>query len=208
MIEGHVVHDCDPGLEKRNRAVTLIYFTDENVAVAHPGTGKGGVRVNEVLHICAVHDRWVFSSAVQNPTDHADRGGLTARAGDTNAQTGGVEQLGEKFCAGDDGGADATRGLHVGDRLLDSSGSDQDLTGPADATAVLGMQQHPARTQEIESFGVASLIKRAVRTLDPSAPRLDDQGEGGHATAADATKKVVSKLRHRRNLQASPVRGK
>ena len=36
---------------------------------------------------------------MQNPTDHADRGRLTARAGDTNAETGGVEQLGEKFCA-------------------------------------------------------------------------------------------------------------
>src|SRR5262249_61205011 len=113
-----------------------------------------------------------------------------------------------KLRAGDDGGAHTTCGLDVGDRLLDRSGRDQDLTRPTDATAILGMKQHPACTQEIKSFGVASLVKRAVRTLDPSAPRLDDQGEGGHATAADATKKVVSKLRHRRNLQASPVRGK
>src|SRR5262245_7576408 len=208
MIEGHVVHDCDPGLEKRNRAVALIYFTDENVAVAHPGTGKGGVRVNEVLHICAVHDRWVFSSAVQNPTDHANRGGLTARAGDTNAQTGGVEQLSEKFCAGDDGGTNTTCGLDVGYRLLNSSGSDQDLIGSAHAAAILGMKQHPARAQEIKSFGVAPLVKRAVRTLDPSAPGLDDQGEGGHATTADATKKVISMSGHRRNLQASPMRSK
>src|SRR5438874_9504094 len=126
---------------------------------------------------------------MQNPTDHADGGRLTARARDTNAEIGRVEQLGEKSCAGDDRGTNTTCGLDVGDRLLNSCGSDQDLTGPANATAILGMQPYPARTQEIKSFGVASLVKRAVRTLDPSAPGVDDQGEGGHATAADATKK-------------------
>src|SRR5215471_12009012 len=131
---------------------------------------------------------------MQNPTDHSDRSRFAARAGDSNAQTGRVEQLGEKFCTGDDGGADTTCGLDVGDRFFDSSRSDQGLTGSADATAILGMKQHPACTQEIKSFGVASLIERAVRTLDPSAPRLDDQGEGGHATTADAAKKVISRL--------------
>src|SRR5262245_40422002 len=143
---------------------------------------------------------------MQNPTDHSDRGRFAARAGDTNAQTGRVEQLGEKACAGDDGGANTACGLDVGDRLLDSSRSDQDLTGSADATAILGMKQRPACTQEIKSFGVASLCKCAVRTLDPAAPGLDDQGERCHATTADATKKVISRLGHRRNLQASPMR--
>jgi hypothetical protein len=70
------------------------------------------------------------------------------------------------------------------------------------------MEQHAACPQEIKSFGVASLVKRAVRTLDPSAPGVDDQGEGGHTAAADAAKKVFSKWGHRRNLQASPMRGK
>jgi hypothetical protein len=40
MIQGNVVHDCNAGIEKLNRAVALVHFTDENVAVAHPGTGK------------------------------------------------------------------------------------------------------------------------------------------------------------------------
>jgi hypothetical protein len=71
------------------------------------------------------------------------------------------------------------RGLHVGDRLLDSGGGDQDLIGPANAAAILRMEQHAACTQKIESFGIASLVERAVRTLNPSTPGLDDQSEGG-----------------------------
>jgi hypothetical protein len=35
---------------------------------------------------------------------------------------------------------------------------------------------------------------------------LDDQGERGHAATADAAKKVISKLGHRRNLQLLPMR--
>ena len=116
-----------------------------------------------------------------------------------------VEELGEKPRAGGDGGTDTTRGLHVGDRLLDSGGGDQDLTGPANAAAILRMKQHATRTQEIKSFGIAPLVERAVGTLDPSAPGLDDQGERGHAATADAAKKVISKLGHRRNLQALPM---
>ena len=54
-------------------------------------------------HIRAVHDRWASSGAMQNPPNHTDRGGLTARAGNTNAQTGVVKKLGEKPRAGDDG---------------------------------------------------------------------------------------------------------
>ena len=75
---------------------------------------------------------------MQNPPNHTDRGGLTARAGNTNAQTGVVKKLGEKPRAGDDGGTNTTCGLDVRDRLLDRSGGDQDLTGPANATAILG----------------------------------------------------------------------
>jgi hypothetical protein len=134
-----------------------------------------------------------------------NRGGLTTRAGDTDAQTSTVEQLGEKLRAGGDGGTNTTRSLDVGDRLLNSSGCDQDLTGPANATAILRMKQHPTCTQKVKSFGVAPLVKRAVRTLHPSAPGLDDQGEGGHATTADAAKKVISKSGRRRNLQALPM---
>ena len=126
---------------------------------------------------------------MQNPPNHTDRGGLTARAGNTNAQTGVVKKLGEKPRAGDDGGTNTTCGLDVRDRLLDSSGGDQDLTGPANATAILRMKQNPASTQKIKSFDVAPLVKRAVRTLHMSAPGLDDQGERSHSTTADATKK-------------------
>ena len=82
----------------------------------------------------------------------------------------------------------------------------KDLAGPADATAILRMQQHAPRAQKVESFGVASLVERAIRTLDPSAAGLDDQSERGHATTADAAKKVISWGEHRRNLQAPPMK--
>jgi hypothetical protein len=110
--------------------------------------------------------------------------------------------LGEKFWACHDGGADAARSLHVGYGLLDCGGGDQDLTIAANSAAILRMQQDALRAQEIKSFAVASLVERAVRTLDTSAPRPDDQSKGSHAATADATEKVISMLRHRRNLQA------
>src|SRR6266481_2770907 len=53
---------------------------------------------------------------------------------------------------------------------------------------------------------LARLVERAVRTLDPIAPGLNDQSEGGHATTADAAKKVISKPGHWRNLQALSVK--
>jgi hypothetical protein len=67
------------------------------------------------------------------------------------------------------------------------------------------MEHYAPGAQEIKSFRVASLVKRAVRTLDTSAPRLDDQCEGSHAATADATEKVISMLAHRQTLQALPV---
>jgi hypothetical protein len=67
------------------------------------------------------------------------------------------------------------------------------------------MKQYAARAKEIESFSVSSLIEGTVGTLDPSAPRLDDQREGRHAATANAAEKVVSRLLHRQNLQASPM---
>src|SRR5262245_17033868 len=97
------------------------------------------------------------------------------------------------------------RGLHVEDRRLNSGGGDQDLIGPANATAILRMEEHATCTQKIESFGIAALVERAVRTLNPSTPGLYNQSEGGHATAADAAEKVVSKSGHRWNLQALPM---
>ncbi len=84
----------------------------------------------------------------------------------------------EKPRARDDGGADTMRGLYVGDRLLNGGGGDKDLIGSPDAAAILRMQQHAARPQEIKSLGIAPLIERAVGTLDPPAPGLDDQRQG------------------------------
>src|SRR5262249_49926411 len=172
----------------------------------YPGSSKRRALTDEVLHIGAVHDRRALSGAVQNPADHADGGGLAAGAGDPNAQRGRVEERGEKPCARDDGGTDAMRGLHVGDRVLDRGGGDQGLIGPRNATAILWMEPHATCTQKIESFGIAPLVERAVRTLDPSPPGLDDKGEGGNATTADAAKKIISESGHRRNLQALPMR--
>src|SRR4051794_24606864 len=68
------------------------------------------------------------------------------------------------------------------------------------------MQQQALRAQKVESLGIAPLVERAVRTLDPSAAGPDDQGERGHATTADAAKKVISWGEHRRNLQAPPMK--
>src|SRR5262249_41460123 len=94
-----------------------------------------------------------------------------------------------------------TRGLHVGDRLLNGGGGDQDLLGSPDAAAILRMKQHPASTQKIKSFGIAPLGKRPVGTLDSSTPGLDDQRERGQAATPAAAKKVIFQLGHRRNLR-------
>jgi hypothetical protein len=47
------------------------------------------------------------------------------------------------------------------------------------------------RTQKIESFSIASLVKSTVGTLDHSAPGLDDQRKRRHAATADPAKKVI-----------------
>ena len=104
-----------------------------------------------------------------------------------------------------DGGTNTTRDLHVGDRLLHSGGRHHDLTGPRNATAILRMKQHATCTQKIKSLGIAPLVERSVRTLNQSTFGLDDQGERGHATTADAAKKVISKLGHWRNLEGLPM---
>src|SRR6202050_1294931 len=70
VVKRYIVHDRHTRLEERNRAVALIDFADENIAIADPGAGKGRAWVDEVLHIGAVHNRWAFSSAMQNPADH------------------------------------------------------------------------------------------------------------------------------------------
>src|SRR5262249_49662177 len=86
------------------------------------------------------------------------------------AQTGVVKKLGEKPRAGDDRGTNTTCGLDVRDRLLDSSGGDQDLTGTANATAILRMKQNPASTQKIKSFDVAPLV--SARSEPSTCPPL------------------------------------
>src|SRR6516165_10230328 len=191
MVERDVVEDGDAGIEQRNRAVALVHFADENLALADRGAGKRGLRIHEVLHIGAVHDRWIHAGAVQNPADHADRGGLAARTGDTDAYAGSVEERGKQLRTSGDGSADTTRRLYVGHCLLNSSGRNQDLAGPDHAAAILRMEQQAARTQKIKPFGVTPLVERAVRTLDPSPLGPDDQSEWGHAAAADAAKKIV-----------------
>jgi hypothetical protein len=67
------------------------------------------------------------------------------------------------------------------------------------------MKQHATCTQKIKSLGIAPLVERSVRTLNQSTFGLDDQGERGHATTADAAKKVISKLGHWRNLEGLPM---
>src|SRR3984893_4497011 len=196
MVKRDIVEDGDAGLEQRNRAVAFVHFADEELAIADPGAGKRRLRIKEVFHIRAIHDGWILAGAVQNPAEHPDRGGLAARAGDADARAGGVEELGKKLRAGGDGGADMTRGLHIGDRLLNGSGRDQGLAGPGNAATILGMEQHAARTQKIKPFGMAPLWKRSAMTLTHPAPRQDNQIERVHAAAADAAKKVLSRRGH------------
>jgi hypothetical protein len=69
------------------------------------------------------------------------------------------------------------------------------------------MKQHTTCAQKIKSFGIAPLIERPVRTLNESAPGPDDQSERGHATTADAAKKVISELGHWLNLEELPMWG-
>src|ERR1700688_579670 len=123
-------------LKMCNRAIALVYFTDENVTITDARAGKRGARLNVILHICTIHDRWASSSAVQNPSNHAHSGGFTARASDADAQNSAVKVLSKKYCAGGDNGADTTRGLHVGNRLLDGCGGDQDLAVAANTAPV------------------------------------------------------------------------
>jgi hypothetical protein len=87
-----------------------------------------------------------------------------------------------------------------------SSGRHQDLTGPDNATAILGMEQHTTCTQKFKSFGISPLVERPVRSLNPSTPGLDDQSERSHATTADTAKKVIFELGHRQNLKGLPMR--
>jgi hypothetical protein len=68
------------------------------------------------------------------------------------------------------------------------------------------MEQHTTSTQKIKSLAIAPLVERPVRTLNQSTPGLDDQSERGHATTADAAKKVISELGHWRNLEGLPMR--
>jgi hypothetical protein len=67
------------------------------------------------------------------------------------------------------------------------------------------MKLHATCTQKIKSLGIAALVERPVRTLNQSTLCLDDQGERGHATTANAAKKVISKLRHWPNLEGLPM---
>jgi hypothetical protein len=68
------------------------------------------------------------------------------------------------------------------------------------------MEQHTACAEKIKSFGIAPLVERSVRTLNQSAPGLNDQSERGHATTADTAKKVISESRHWQNLEGLPMR--
>src|SRR5262249_30529336 len=201
MIKRNVVHDGNARLEKDERAVALVDFTDENLAVADSRAGKRRARADEVAHIRAVHDGWVPSGAVKNPAEHADCRGLAACASDADGQPGRVEKVSKKLRARRHGGTNATRGLHVGHRLLDGSRRHQGLIAWVEAVAIRRMQQHAARTKKIESFGIASLVKRRVGALTPPALRLNNQSERSHAATANAAEKVISELRHWRNLE-------
>ena len=138
---------------------------------------------------------------VEDPAEHTDGRGLPARAGNPNGETRRVEEVGEKPRPGSDRGADAARGLHVGNRLLNRSRCHQDLVGALHAAAILRMQQHAMGAQKIKSFAVATLVERAVGALDPVAPAFHDQSERGHSAPADAAKKVLSRLGHRQNVK-------
>jgi hypothetical protein len=54
------------------------------------------------------------------------------------------------------------------------------------------MKRDAMRAQKIKSFGIASLVERTVGPLDATASGLDDQGERGHATPADAAEKIIT----------------
>src|SRR5262245_52875373 len=163
MVQGDVVDDCDAGLEKRNRAIALVQLTDKKLAVTDPGAGKRRAHINEIHHIRAVHDRRAHSSAVQNPDEHADLRGFAARTVDTHSQGGEVKELANHPRARNDGSTNTARGLHVGYRVLYSGGRHQDLTGPRNAAAILGMKKNTTCTQKIESFGISPLVERPVR---------------------------------------------
>ena len=111
----------------------------------------------------------------QDPADHAGVVDLPLVPATPTLRSARVEQLGQQLGAGDDSGTEAPRGLHVRNGLLDRGGDDQDLAVAGECRCRPADAAYAARAQEIEPFGVAALVERAVRALDPSAARLDDQ---------------------------------
>src|SRR5262249_18385465 len=111
MIKRNVVHDRDAGLEKCNGTVALVHLTDERVAFANLGAGKRRSRVDEIFHVRAVHDRRALASAMQNPANHANRGGFSAGTGDAHARFCTIEELRKKSRASGGSGTDTPRGL-------------------------------------------------------------------------------------------------
>ena len=116
---------------------------------------------------------------------------------------GGVEQRGEQLRPGDPRRADRLGLDHIGHRLLDRRGGDDDLIGADDAAAVLREQGDAACAQEFELGGEPALVERPVRAGDLVPAALDDQRQRQHAAAADAAEEIGFGLAHRLALLGS-----
>jgi hypothetical protein len=126
---------------------------------------------------------------VQDPADHAGGGRLAAGAGDTDGLRRAVEQVGQQLGARQHRRPHPPGGDYVRHRVLDGGRGDDDLFSARDAAAVLRKQPDPPGAKELELGRRAALVEGAIGAFDGRAGRLDDQGQGQHAAAANPQKK-------------------
>jgi hypothetical protein len=207
VVEGDVGEHGDFRLVERDRAVALVYFTDERVAGPRQRTREGRVGGDEILHHGAVHHDGIAAERVQDPADHAGGGRFAGRAADRDRVRRLVEQAGQKLRAREVIGAETAGGLHVRHRLLDRGGGDQQLVGAPHAAAVLRVQADALAFQEGEFVGDPALVERAVRAFDMGALGTDDTGEREHAAAPDPAEEIGIGLAHGAALWPSATKG-
>ena len=176
VVFGNVGQHGDGRIEQGDRTVAFVDLADDGIARSRQRAREGVVRPGKIFHHRAVDDGRAAPGAMENPGDHAGNGGFAAGPGNADPLRHGVEQFGEHSRPAHAPGADPLGRGDIGHAVLDRGGSDEDLSGPADAAAVLRMQADAAAVQIVE-LGRGLLparcrVERAVGPFHPMALRL------------------------------------
>ena len=176
VVFGNVGQHGDGRIEQGDRPVAFVDLADDGIAQSRQRAREGVVRPGKIFHHRAVDDGRAVPGAMEHPGDHAGNGGFAAGPGNADPLRRGVEQFGERFRPAHAPGADPLGRGDIGHAVLDRGGSDEDLSGPADAAAVLRMQADAAAVQIVE-LGRGLLparcrVERAVGPFHPMALRL------------------------------------